>query len=80
MQTTTISGYDSPVAMCTSTATTNRPTRCRRKSGSVPQERMKTVSPELQALIDEARKEYEAGHYVVCSTKEDLDRLFDSML
>lgn len=31
-----------------------------------------TITPELQARIDKARKQYEKGDFVRCSTKDEL--------
>lgn len=31
-----------------------------------------TITPELQARIDNARKQYEKGNFVKCSTKDEL--------
>ncbi len=36
-------------------------------------------SPELNAAIEEARKEYREGKYVVCRTDEEIDALLESL-
>jgi hypothetical protein len=38
-----------------------------------------SISPELAAEIEEARRESRNGETIVCKTKEELDKFFDSL-
>ncbi|WP_336525958.1 hypothetical protein [Bacteroides acidifaciens] len=38
-----------------------------------------TITPELQARIDEAEKNCRDGRCVICSTPDELDRYLDSL-
>lgn len=38
-----------------------------------------TISPELQAKIDQARQDYKNGKYISCSTKEQLHTFLDAL-
>lgn len=38
-----------------------------------------TITPELQAKIDQARKNYKKGNYISCRTKEELHFFLESL-
>lgn len=38
-----------------------------------------TITPELQARIDEVMQEHDKGNYVRCSNKQELQALLDSL-
>lgn len=39
----------------------------------------KSISPELQVRINQARENYQKGNYISCNTKEELHSLLDSL-
>ena len=38
-----------------------------------------TITPELQAKIVQARKNYKKGNYISCRTKEELHSFLESL-
>lgn len=38
-----------------------------------------TITPELQAKIDKAKKEYKEGKTITCRTHEELDAFLESL-